>query len=179
MIVPIIIGVGEAKNVPKELTDIVEPIDLMLSAIEKAAQDTTLPSIDGTQLLRDLDGIEVVQSWTWPYDDLPRLIAKRLHADPQRRTYSEAGGNQPAVVLDNAAQAVATGDCQSILVVGGEALASSTSASTLFKNPLTRQWLSMCAPLVRLQQIGQQRRLVQLIVWQDLLLVRDRRFSTV
>lgn len=121
---PIVIGVGDIVNRSKKVEDAIEPLQLMLQAIQKAILDTGLESSAATALQAEIDSLDVIKSWTWPYPDLPSLIAERLAIKPRRQHYSEHGGNQPAHLFDEAARRISKGESQVAVVTGGEALAS-------------------------------------------------------
>jgi acetyl-CoA acetyltransferase len=124
--VPVVIGVGEFINRSTKPEDAKEPLDLILSAVNNAIGDSQTAL--KTQLLSSVDSIDVVLSWTWPYGDLPGLLARRLGIDaPKRAATSPHGGNQPAKVFDEAARRIARGEARVALLAGGEALASRTS----------------------------------------------------
>ena len=121
---PVIIGVGDVVNRSTKVEDATEPLKLILQAIEKALEDTKIAS---SQLKQAIDSIDVVQSWTWPYTDLPGLIGKHLNVKPKHKTYSPIGGNQPGKLLDDAARRIALGQSKVVVLTGGEALASCRS----------------------------------------------------
>lgn len=118
---PVIIGVADVKN---KTDDHKEPAILMLEAIELALGDA------GTardQLISQIDSIDVVRTWTWPYTDLPGLLSQRLglKTNPKWLRYTGThGGNQPARLVDEAAGRIARGETTLAVVTGGEALAS-------------------------------------------------------
>lgn len=117
--VPVIIGVGDIKN---RSTSHKEPAVLIHEAIAAAIKDAT-PS-DDTKLQSSIDSISIVKTWTWPYPDLPGLVASKLGVNPKHAFCSEHGGDKPGKLLDEAAKRIARGDCTIAVVAGGEALAS-------------------------------------------------------
>ena len=121
---PVIIGVGDVINRSKAVEDAIEPLELMLQAIQKALKDTSLPDSAVRTLQNNIDSLDVVRSWTWPYPDLPGHIAEGLGAYPKRRHYSEHGGNQPALLLDEASRRISKAENKVAVLTGGEALAS-------------------------------------------------------
>jgi hypothetical protein len=121
---PIIIGVGDIKNKSLKLEDALEPMELMLRATQLAIKDTAMTGFFATELQSSIDDISIVATWTWPYPDLPGLLATKLGVRPQHKHYSEHGGNQPAKLVDEAARRIARGESKVALVTGGEALAS-------------------------------------------------------
>ena len=126
---PIIVGVGDVKNRSPKVDDAIEPMQLMLQAITHALEDSTTSRARAEQLKSSIDSISVVASWTWPYSDLPGLLAEKLGIQPQNRIYSEHGGNQPIKLVDEAARRISRSECKVAVVTGGEALASCMSRS--------------------------------------------------
>jgi acetyl-CoA acetyltransferase len=120
--IPIIIGVADIKNASLSSSDAHEPAELMLRAINAALADT------GTniQLVKsNVDSIDCVATWTWPYVDLPGLLASKLGVNPKHKYIPDShGGNQPAKLIDEAARRIAKGEARVAIVTGGEALAS-------------------------------------------------------
>ena len=74
--------------------------------------------------LRELQSLQVVYCQAWEYDDPCSRLAGRLGAEPVHRVYSGIGGWVPLRLLGGAAGAMASGDLDLALVVGGEALAT-------------------------------------------------------
>lgn len=118
---PIIVGVGDVKNTS---TNAVEPMELILNAIEAAAEDAKLSPYGRTNLLSKVDSIDVVRTWTWPYDDLASLLAQKINARPSHVSVTRHGGDQPAKLVDEAARRISTGESNIAIVTGGESLAS-------------------------------------------------------
>jgi acetyl-CoA C-acetyltransferase len=75
-------------------------------------------------LIKRLDAMSVVYCQSWPYDDPVGRLADRLGAAPRGRTYSGIGGTVPLQLLAEAVSDVQAGRCDSVLVVGAEALAT-------------------------------------------------------
>ncbi|KAK0363229.1 hypothetical protein LTR94_016138 [Friedmanniomyces endolithicus] len=122
---PIVVGVGDIVNRSKTVENAVEPLDLMYEAISNAVRDTGLAPSAATTLQAGIDSLDVIKCWTWPYVDLPGLIAQRLAIDPLRKHQSPHGGNQPGLLFDEAARRISKGESRVALLTGGEALASS------------------------------------------------------
>ncbi|KAK1008516.1 hypothetical protein LTR91_002435 [Friedmanniomyces endolithicus] len=121
---PIVVGVGDIVNRSRRIEDAVEPVELMLGAIESAVRDTGLAPAAATALQAEIDSLDVIKCWTWPYPDLPGLIAQRLAIKPLRKYQSSHGGNQPGLLFDEAARRISKGESTVALLTGGEALAS-------------------------------------------------------
>lgn len=121
---PIVVGVADIVNRSKKVEDAVEPLELILQAIRGAIKDTGLSDSAASTLQSKVDSLDVIKSWTWPYPDLPSLVAKKLQIKPTRRHYSEHGGNQPGKLFDEAARRISMGETSVAILSGGEALAS-------------------------------------------------------
>lgn len=124
--IPVVIGVGDIKNSSKRIEDAAEPLELILQAVQQAVKDSGVSGHELTKLQSSIDSVDVVKTWTWPYPDLPGLIADRLQIRPKHKFYSDNGGNSPAKLFDEAARRVSLGQSKVALVAGGEALASRT-----------------------------------------------------
>lgn len=124
MATPIVIGVGDFINRSKKVEDAIEPLELMLRGITKALQDTGLSKESIRNLQSQIDSIDVVKTWTWPYPDLPGSLAEKLNIKPKRKFYSDHGGNQPAKLFDEAARRISRRESEVCMITGGEALAS-------------------------------------------------------
>ncbi|KAF1946198.1 hypothetical protein EJ02DRAFT_336434 [Clathrospora elynae] len=132
---PVIIGVGDIKNRSTAVADAKEPATLMLEAIQVAIKDAASSSASG--LRSAIDSIDVVKTWTWPYPDLPGLLAQNLGVDRsvKWKRYSEHGGDKPGKLFDEAAKRIAEGECKVAVVTGGEALASLSACAAAKKLP--------------------------------------------
>ncbi|KAF2084822.1 hypothetical protein K490DRAFT_75612 [Saccharata proteae CBS 121410] len=120
---PIIIGVGDIKNRSQKVEDAIEPLHLMLRAIEQALNDTDASSKHDLQ--SQIDSIDVVRTWTWPYPDIAASIAEHIGAEKVGRVFcSDHGGDKPAKLVDEAARRISKRECEIAVVTGGEALAS-------------------------------------------------------
>ncbi|KAF1990522.1 hypothetical protein K402DRAFT_230929 [Aulographum hederae CBS 113979] len=125
---PVIIGVADIKN---KTSKPIEPKDLILSSIH-AALDNASPSPKNPKIKQSLlthtTSLSVVRPWTWPYPDLPTLLATSLSILPHctHLELSAHGGNQPAKLLDEAARRISLSPSPSTvaIVTGGESLAS-------------------------------------------------------
>ncbi|EEP76475.1 conserved hypothetical protein [Uncinocarpus reesii 1704] len=126
--IPVVIGVGDIKNGSKSIEDAHEPLGLILQAIERAIQDSGISHSAAQELQSSIDSVDVVKTWTWPYPDLPGLIARKLGVQPKHTFYSENGGNSPGKLFDEAARRVSLGRSKVAVVTGGEALASQSYA---------------------------------------------------
>lgn len=127
--IPVIIGVADIKNRSTAIEDAQEPATLMASSIAAAIQDATGAADRADKLRSSIDSIDVVRTWSWPYADLPSLLAEKLGCLCRHQSYTDHGGNQPAKLLDEAAWRIAVGDTKVAVVTGAEALASCEDTS--------------------------------------------------
>jgi acetyl-CoA acetyltransferase len=120
MIHPVIIGVADIKNKERRCRNdgSDEPLALILQAIDGAIKDS------GADIQSRIDSISVVRPWSWPYPDLPSLLAEKLKVNPTYKTITPHGGNQPAKLLDEACRRISKGETKVAVITGGEALDS-------------------------------------------------------
>lgn len=112
--VPVIIGVGEVVDrdgaaAPRE------PVALMAQALAAADADA------GGGWLDRLESLDIVNSVSWPYADLPGELARHLGRRPARLHYGAVGGETPVRFLHEAALRIARGECSVAAICGGEA----------------------------------------------------------
>jgi acetyl-CoA C-acetyltransferase len=122
-----IIGVARHTWHPDDFTVVAndalapEPLD-MWERVARAAADDSGGRVSGA--LGELEGVDVVYSQSWQYDDAVQRLSDRLGASPARRRYSGIGGSVPHVLAVEAARAIRAGDLDFSLLVGAEALAT-------------------------------------------------------
>src|SRR5689334_5571538 len=81
--IPVIIGVADIlsnRTLSTSPSSCKEPLALMHEAILSALSDATQsPSpASSSRLQAAIDSIDVVRTWTWPYEDLPGKLGDRL-----------------------------------------------------------------------------------------------------
>jgi hypothetical protein len=124
---PVVIGVGDIKNKSTKIEDAIEPVQLMLQATLRAIEDIKLPRSAAKELQSRIDSVNVVNTWTWNYPDLPGLLGEKLGVKPSYKVLSHHGGDSPAKLFDEAARRISFGESKVAVVTGGEALASRES----------------------------------------------------
>jgi len=115
---PCLIGVAQRTVHPAD-GPAPEPLDLWAEVAQTAIADA---GGDGRGLRNALASLRVLYCQSWPYDDPAGRLSARLGLEPAERVYSGIGGTTPHVLLTDAAGAIAAGDLDAALVVGGEAL---------------------------------------------------------
>src|SRR5438270_6215141 len=120
--IPVIVGVGEIVDRPKEITAGLEPLTLLEAALKCAEQDS------GAKLLGEIGSLDVVNFLSWRYRDPEQQLARRLGIKPKRAYYGPDGGEGPIRYLHEAAQRIARGECSVAAVGGAEAQSTATKA---------------------------------------------------
>jgi acetyl-CoA C-acetyltransferase len=120
--IPVIVGVGEIVDRPKEIADGLEPLILLEEALKRAEQDS------GGKLLGEIQSLDVVNFLSWRYRDPEKQLAARLGIQPKHVYYGPVGGESPIRYLHEAAQRIARGECSVAAVCGAEAQSSATKA---------------------------------------------------
>src|SRR4051795_9094481 len=120
--IPVIVGVGEIVDRPKEITAGLEPLDLLEQALKRAEADS------GGKLLGELGSLDVVNFLSWRYRDPEKLLAEKLGAKPAHCYYGPVGGESPIRYIHEAAKRIARGECSVAAVCGAEAQSTATKA---------------------------------------------------
>jgi len=120
--IPVIVGVGEIVDRPKEITQGLEPLRLLEEALKRAEADS------GAALLGEIGSLDVVNFVSWRYRDPEKQLAQRLGIAPAHCYYGPVGGESPIRYLHEAAQRIARGECSVAAVCGAEAQSSATKA---------------------------------------------------
>jgi acetyl-CoA acetyltransferase len=105
-----IVGVGESDigRVPN-----MTGLGLNAQAAKRALDESGLK-------VSDIDGVLTAYSFTEPYFMLGSVMSEYLGIKPRFNASLNAGGASPAVMLKHAAEAIATGQAETILVCAGE-----------------------------------------------------------
>ena len=130
-LIPVIVGVGEIVDRPKDIADGPEPLTLLEQALKRAEADC------GAKLLGELGSLDVVNFLSWRYRDPEKLLADRLGAKPAHCYYGPVGGESPIRYLHEAAKRIARGECSVAAVVGAEAQSTATKAE---RGGITLPW---------------------------------------
>src|ERR1700694_412593 len=120
--IPVIVGVGEITDRPKEIAEGLEPLALLEAALKRAEADS------GGKLLADIGSLDIVNFLSWRYRDPEQLLAGRLGITPKHAYYGPVGGESPIRHLHQAAQRIARGECSVAAVCGAEAQSTATKA---------------------------------------------------
>src|SRR6266404_1009844 len=120
--IPVIVGVGEIVDRPKEILEGLEPLALLEQALKRAEADS------GSKLLGEIQSLDVVNFLSWRYRDPEKQLSDRLGLNPEHAYYGPVGGESPIRYLHEAAQRIARGECSVAAVCGAEAQSTATKA---------------------------------------------------
>ncbi|QPF86847.1 acetyl-CoA acetyltransferase [Bradyrhizobium genosp. L] len=120
--IPVIVGVGEIVDRPKDIAAGLEPLTLLEQALQRAEADS------GARLLSEVQSLDVVNFLSWRYRDPEKQLAQRLGIAPAHLYYGPVGGESPIRYLHEAAQRIARGECSVAAVCGAEAQSTATKA---------------------------------------------------
>src|SRR6195256_1063775 len=120
--IPVIVGVGEIVDRPKELAAGLEPLTLLEQALKRAEANS------GAKLLGDVGSLDIVNFLSWRYRDPEKQLAQRLGIQPKHLYYGPVGGESRIRYLHEAAQRIARGECSVAAVCGAEAQSTATKA---------------------------------------------------
>ncbi len=111
---PVIVGAAQVLNRAQSVDDAVEPLQMMLEAVERAQADTGVGD-----LLRQVQSVRVVRGM-WRYANPARHIAERLGAPGAQTVGTLFGGNQNQVVVNRTAESILAGELDLVLITGAE-----------------------------------------------------------
>ena len=140
---PIIIGVGQlTEPVPENLQEASSHVDIAAKASAIALADA-----QNASLAQHIDVIATVRFFTDSHptfrspfggsNNVPRSIAKRINANPEKAIYDCVGGDAPQKLVAEFAEKLANGSCEVVLLTGGEAMANTKAAQ---KQKITLDW---------------------------------------
>ncbi|MFW0785232.1 acetyl-CoA acetyltransferase [Gordonia sp. CPCC 206044] len=92
-----------------------EPVDLIVDAARGAADEA-----GNTRLLELVDSVRIVGLLSWRYRDPGALVGERIGATPRHTAYTGSGGSTPQVLVNAAAEDIAAGRSDVVLIGGAE-----------------------------------------------------------
>src|SRR3954453_23576377 len=120
--IPVIVGIGEIVDRPKDVSEGLEPLDLLEQALRRAEADA------GAKLLDEVQSLDIGNFLSWRYRDPEKLLAQRLGITPSHCYYGPVGGESPIRYIHEAAKRIARGECSVAAVCGAEAQSTATKA---------------------------------------------------
>ncbi|MFE3998343.1 acetyl-CoA acetyltransferase [Nocardioides sp. YIM B13467] len=138
---PVLVGGGQLN----QRSEPVEPVDMIVRAARLAAADAS-----AAELVERIDSIRIVGMLSWRYRDPGLLVAQRLAARVRHTVYTGHGGSHPQALVNDAAEDIASGRCDVVLVGGAEAWRTRMSLKARGERPdWTRQDDSVPVPETR------------------------------
>jgi acetyl-CoA C-acetyltransferase len=130
--IPVIVGVGQLNDRPKDDVSGLDTLQLMKAALERADGDAGGGWIGRIELLDVVDQM----SWptmTWPSTErIAPALAAALGIVPARLGQTpDPSGDGPVRLLNEAANRIALGEVQVVAIVGGEALRTGSRRAAL------------------------------------------------
>jgi acetyl-CoA C-acetyltransferase len=110
---PVLVGAASASQRCDDPTEAMETVDLMAEACRRAADDA------GSHSLLRLAEQVLVPHGSWAYHDAARLVADRIGANSARSLVFDLGILQ-TTMFERTASAIAAGDLDIAVIVGGE-----------------------------------------------------------
>src|SRR6266566_3788100 len=86
--IPVIVGVGEIVDRPKEISKGLEPLALLEQALKRAEGDS------GSKLLGEIQSLDVVNFLSWRYRDPEVQLSDRLGIKPKHAYYGPVCGEE-------------------------------------------------------------------------------------
>ena len=118
--IPVLVGVGEIVDRPKEIPAGLEPLALLVEALKRSEADS------GGKLLGEIESLDIVNFLSWRYRDPQIQLSGRLGIKPKHAYYGPVGGESPIRYRHEAAQRIARGECSVAEVCGAEAQSTAT-----------------------------------------------------
>lgn len=109
---PILVGGGQLN----QRDEPVEPVDMIVQAARLAEVDAGAPG-----LAAHAESIRIVGMLSWRYQDPGRLVGERLGAPVRHTVYTGNGGSHSQALVNDAAEDIASGRCDVVIVGGAEA----------------------------------------------------------
>lgn len=134
---PIYVGVAQVEQREDDPRNAKEPLDLMVEAVQAAAEDCGNPNI-----LKEADSVRVIRG-IWGYGNPARQVAERVGADGAETGMTSLGGNYVQAMTNRSFLDIQSGKKDIIIVTGGECGRTQARARKadleLDWNPVTRE----------------------------------------
>ncbi len=132
---PILVGVGQiTEAVPEDLTQASSHADLAGQAAKAALLDAgsaglakAIDTVVGVRTFADS-----TPTWACPFggsNNFPRSVAARIDANPENAIYESVGGQSPQKLVGEFFTKLHSGECEMVLLAGGEVMANIKVAS--------------------------------------------------
>lgn len=119
---PILVGVGQTLNRIEDISEALEPLEMMWRAIQLAEADAECGAF-----LHQVQSVRVVRGM-WNYKNPAKLLGERLRATNFETVGTLIGGNQNQAVINTTACEIRDGELDLVLITGAENGNSTTKA---------------------------------------------------
>ena len=113
---PVIAAVGEYVDRPKSPDQALEPVKLMVAALQACEADA------GAKVLDQVGLLSLIGLVSWPYRDPVKQLAQDLGISPAEQVNASMGGETPIRLAHEAAARIVRGEDIVAAIVGGEAV---------------------------------------------------------
>lgn len=110
---PVLIGIAQLHHRMRDLDDVLEPVDMMLTACREAAEDC------GANLLEKVQSVRVINGM-WNYENPAKYVAEQIGAPLAKTVGTLFGGNYNQVMVNDTAETILRGDLDLVLITGAE-----------------------------------------------------------
>ena len=110
---PVLVGISHLEQRFTDFESAKEPVQLMIEAVNAAAEDA------GSKALLDAGSVRVIRG-IWPYQDPARAIAQAIGSPNAETVLSPYGGNFVQTVLNQSALDIQAGQHDIIILTGAE-----------------------------------------------------------
>ncbi len=145
-----------------ELVERPEPVELMVRALHRAAEDCDGARAGGQapagrNLLRRAESIRAVAPLSSHYRNPAALVAERLSLWPRELAVTAIGGNAPQLSVNRTALAIGRGELEVAVVLGADCVFTTTAARKHPDRPVL-PWTTQTADTEEPVLIGTERR---------------------
>lgn len=143
---PVIVGIAQLEQRVEDPRAGLEPVDMMVEAVRRAARDTTNDAILGeAQSVRVIRGI-------WRYKQPAGYVARQIGVPDAETVGTPFGGNMVQAVVDESAREILAGEKSVIVITGAE---NGNSLAKARKAGLQLEYRETAGPYTRM--IGEDR----------------------
>ena len=155
---PVIVGVGQVTNRPDEgpVAARPEPVDLMVEAVQAAAEDCG-PAGVGHRLLKRAQSLRIINPRSWAYVNPGELVAEETGMEPRQVVLTTSGGNNPQRLINQTALDIGRGDLEVAVIAGGDC-GYSLAAARRDPNRPVLSWNGQGADTAKPEGFGSSRR---------------------
>ncbi len=111
---PVLVGVAQVLQRTDDLDAAVEPLELMVDAVERAAEDA-----GSRELLRRAGAVRVIRG-VWKYGDPGRVVAERVGCPGAQTAITPFGGNFVQTTINRTSLDIQSGALDIAIVTGAE-----------------------------------------------------------